>query len=329
MAISIERYTNQPVAVKYMRHFLRGSGAHRQRLRFLREALVWRDLHHPFILPLLGIDNESFPLSLCLVSPWMEHGTVVKYLNEHGRKDVDRLLFEIAQGLEYLHSRNIVHGDLRGANILIGPEHHACLTDFGLSVFSNASSSMRTSTRAGCIYWMAPELIDPDRFGLAGKFVRTPASDIYAFACVCYELYVGKAPFANLAEPTALLRIVNGGRATRPHPADVTFPDELWDQINSCWVETPSLRPTINEVVEDISRDAESTSVTRPPNLAHNSPDESQSDTQSLFAFPSESEPNPVRMPMGIAHGHVPMGTHGHVLQDRSIHPAGWVYPVG
>ncbi|KAJ7061023.1 kinase-like domain-containing protein, partial [Mycena amicta] len=135
-------YANKPVALKYMRHFLRGSGAHRHRLvclRFLREALVWRDLRNPFILPFLGIDNESFPLSLCMVSPWMENGTVVRYLKDHGRQDVDRFLYEIAQGLEYLHSRNIVHGDLRGVNILVGPDHRACLADFGLSVFSNAS----------------------------------------------------------------------------------------------------------------------------------------------------------------------------------------------
>ncbi|KAJ7717076.1 kinase-like domain-containing protein [Mycena maculata] len=179
-------YSNQTVALKHMRHFLRGADLRRIRLKFCREALVWKDLHHPHILPFLGIDRDSFPSSLCMVSPWMEHGTVVDYLKNHGHANVDKLLFEIAQGLQYLHSRNIVHGDLRGANILINQDWSACLADFGLSVFSNATTSMHTSNRSGSIYWMAPELIAPERFGLA--FARTPASDVYAFGCVCVEV---------------------------------------------------------------------------------------------------------------------------------------------
>ncbi|KAJ7226924.1 kinase-like domain-containing protein [Mycena pura] len=104
------------VALKRMRYFIRGSDLRRIRLKFCREALVWKDLHHPNILPFLGIDRDSFPSSLCMVSPWMEHGTVTNYLKTHGYENVDKLLHETAQGLEYLHSRNIVHGDLRGVH---------------------------------------------------------------------------------------------------------------------------------------------------------------------------------------------------------------------
>ncbi|KAJ7279149.1 hypothetical protein C8J57DRAFT_1305684 [Mycena rebaudengoi] len=109
-------YAGKTVALKHMRTFQRGADLRRLRLRqqFCREALVWQSLRHPHILPLIGIDRESFPMSLCMVSPWMEHGTVLKYLEEHGRRNVDKLLSEIALGLQYLHSRNVVHGDLRG-----------------------------------------------------------------------------------------------------------------------------------------------------------------------------------------------------------------------
>ncbi|KAF7326856.1 Kinase-like protein [Mycena venus] len=112
-------YGGQRVALKRMRHFLRGSDLRRIRLKYCLEALVWKDLYHPHILPFLGIDRDSFPSSLCMVSPWMEHGTVMNHLQVHGHGNVDKLLYEIAQGLEYLHSYNIVHGDLRGTNILI------------------------------------------------------------------------------------------------------------------------------------------------------------------------------------------------------------------
>jgi serine/threonine protein kinase len=71
------------------------------------------------------------------------------------------------------------------ANILINEDWSACLADFGLSIFSDVTSSMSTNRR-GSLYWMAPELLDPDRFGT--KFIRTPATDVYAFGCVCLEV---------------------------------------------------------------------------------------------------------------------------------------------
>ncbi|KAJ6554032.1 kinase-like domain-containing protein, partial [Mycena vulgaris] len=136
-------YAGKRVALKHLRTF-RDAENRRMRLvrsffQFCREALVWQHLHHPFILPLIGIDRDTFPPSICMVSPWMEHGTVLKYLNDYGRANVDKLLSEIAQGMQYLHSKNIVHGDLRGANILITHEWSACLADFGLTSFSDAT----------------------------------------------------------------------------------------------------------------------------------------------------------------------------------------------
>ncbi|KAF8215606.1 kinase-like domain-containing protein, partial [Mycena galopus ATCC 62051] len=132
-------YNGKTVALKRIRTLHRDAEQRRIRLQFCREALVWQHLQHPFILPFIGIDSETFASSLCMVSPWMENGTVLKYLNDHGRANVDKLLLQIARGLQYLHSRNIVHGDLRGANILITHEWNACLADFGLTSLSDAT----------------------------------------------------------------------------------------------------------------------------------------------------------------------------------------------
>ncbi|KAJ7778485.1 kinase-like domain-containing protein [Mycena metata] len=183
-----------------------------------------------------------------MVSPWMEHGTVMRYLQEHGHADVDKLLYEIAQGLQYLHSQHIVHGDLRGNNILITQDWRACLADFGLSIVSNATSSMSTN-RGGSAYWMAPELLAPDRFGF--EFARTPASDVYAYGCVCLELYTGKPPFAGLREPAALLKVLGGERPERP----LTLPlmsDTLWQHITTYWAENPTARPETQLVVQNM-----------------------------------------------------------------------------
>ncbi|KAJ7748023.1 kinase-like domain-containing protein [Mycena metata] len=175
-------YDNKPVALKVMRHFVQGSELREIRVKLCREALIWKELHHPYILTFIGIDQDSFPSTLGMVSPWMEHGTILNYLNIHGRSTVDKLLFEIAQGLQYLHSRNIVHGDLRGANILISETWTACLADFGLSALADTTSTLHSTKRSGSLYWMAPELIDPGRFGC--EFLRTPASDVIRYCSI-------------------------------------------------------------------------------------------------------------------------------------------------
>ncbi|KAJ7233219.1 kinase-like domain-containing protein [Mycena rebaudengoi] len=201
----------------------------RMRLKFCREALIWQHLRHPYILPMIGIDRNSFSPSLCMVSPWMENGTVLRYLEDHKGANVDRLLSEIAQGLEYLHSRNIVHGDLRGANILINDKWSACSTDFGLTSLSDATTATNSSNRAGSVRWMAPELLAPDRFG-HHKFSRTPASDVYAFGCVCLELYTGRSPFADISETAAMFKVINGERPFKPS-CDPPILEALWHSI--------------------------------------------------------------------------------------------------
>ncbi|KAJ7646808.1 kinase-like domain-containing protein [Roridomyces roridus] len=240
---------NKPVALKQMRYLLQKEELRRVNLRFCREALLWRELHHPYILPFVGIYRDS-TVSLCMVSPWMEHGTVLAYLKEHGHSNVDKLLFEAAQGLHYLHSQDIVHGDLRGANILIKEDCSACLSDFGLSSFTNLTASLRNSTGGGSIYWMAPELIYPERFGLA--FSRTPASDVYAFACVCVELYTLRHPFGNLKETAALLAVINGERPERPS-GEPAMSNMLWKFVSSYWVEDPVKRPTTAVVARNMA----------------------------------------------------------------------------
>ncbi|KAF7333656.1 Kinase-like protein [Mycena sanguinolenta] len=240
-------YGDQLVALKRMRHFLHGSDLRRIHLEFCREALVWKDLHHPYILPFLGIDRDSFPTTLCMVSPWMNHGSVINYLKTHDHANVDMLLYEIAQGLEYLHSRAIIHGDLKGANILVKENGSACLADFGLSIYSDTSAKTSSTSRGGSLYWMAPELLDPDHFGF--QFVRTVATDLYAFGCVCFELYTGRPPFWGLAEPVALLKVLKAERAERPS-GPPAMSDTLWQHVTEFWAQSPTTRPSTQSVVQ-------------------------------------------------------------------------------
>ncbi|KAF7356563.1 hypothetical protein MVEN_00990000 [Mycena venus] len=245
-------YQGQDVALKRIRVFQRDSGRHKIRQRFCREALLWQRLQNPYVLPFTGIDAESFPSFLCMVSPWMRHGTILKHLAENGNANVERRLFEIAQGLAYLHSQDIIHGDLRGSNILVDDEWHACLADFGLAVFSDATAATHTSHHGGSVRWMSPELHYPQSCGL-DTFKRTFASDVYSFAFVCVELYTGKPPFSDISHDAAvMLRVMAKERPARPSDADgrELMSEELWALVQQCWSHDVEERPTMARVVE-------------------------------------------------------------------------------
>ncbi|KAJ7264457.1 kinase-like domain-containing protein [Mycena haematopus] len=180
------------VALKRIRKFHASADAPRKRLQFCREALIWQKLRHKYILPLIGIDRETFP-SFSMVSPWMKHGNILKYLSQYGRHDVEKMLLQIAEGLGYLHSMEIVHGDLRGTNILVSDDWNVCLADFGLAsvIGDDASTTFTAHTssanHAGSLRWFAPELILPTSFGCE-QFVRTPASDEFSSTLAAHRL---------------------------------------------------------------------------------------------------------------------------------------------
>ncbi|KAJ7106261.1 kinase-like domain-containing protein, partial [Mycena epipterygia] len=214
-------------------------------------------------LPLIGIDRETFPLSFCMASPWMKHGTVLKYLSLHGCADVDRLLLQVAEGLSYLHSMKIVHGDLRGMNILVSDDLNACLADFGLtSVIAVSTNDTSSTNHAGSTRWLAPELLQPSAFG-CDRFVRRPASDVYAFACVCleastfnqlvqfmlicFQLHTGRPPFSDIAlDVPVIFKVIAGERPERP---DTSMSHDLWVLVTAAWAQKIRDRPDIETII--------------------------------------------------------------------------------
>ncbi|KAJ7868356.1 hypothetical protein B0H14DRAFT_3132679 [Mycena olivaceomarginata] len=113
--------------------------------KFAKEALVWHYLRHPNIVPFIGVDATTFPTPMmAMVSSWMSQGSILKYMGEKSptSRYAITLLNDVIQGLMYLHSENILHGDLCGRNILI-KECRACLTDFGLAASIESDTSIK------------------------------------------------------------------------------------------------------------------------------------------------------------------------------------------
>ncbi|KAJ7767198.1 kinase-like domain-containing protein [Mycena metata] len=236
------------VVIKVM-HLFEASDAKRLVQEFGREALIWHQLCHPNVLPFYGLYYQD--QRLCLISPWMKNGDLFHYLQKPPL-NVDRLLFvlDVALGLEYLHGNNVVHGDLKTANILVTSSARACIADFGLSSIINPLTFQFTHTTVergggGTVRYVAPELFQDEV-----NHCRS-GSDIYAFACVCYEIMTGKVPFyETINDMTVMMNVLTGQRPSMPSSWSTPLLEQFWQLLQDCWHPAPDLRPTATQIVE-------------------------------------------------------------------------------
>ncbi|KZP14187.1 kinase-like protein, partial [Athelia psychrophila] len=220
---------------------------------FSREAVMWRQLSHPNVLPFYGVFANS--PRLCLVSPWMQNGNLSNFLSEIAPEiDCVPLAIDVAKGLEYLHSQNVLHADLKCGNVLVSDARRACLADFGLSVAQDTHSVLITaaSTRAagGTLAWTAPELLLSD--------TKRPdkACDVYSFSLVCYEASLDGTHTCSKSGPQVIINMSQGRRPERPvdprsHRRGLT--DDIWDIIATCWHQRPEERLTAGHAVRRLS----------------------------------------------------------------------------
>ncbi|KAK0231912.1 kinase-like domain-containing protein [Armillaria nabsnona] len=234
------------VCLKVLRVFFPEEHQAKVLREFCQEALVWRQLRHPNVLPFLGVSKELFTPRYCLISPWMVNGDVMSYLEAH--PDHDRLtsLIQVADGMKYLHNHNppIVHADIRGANILVMDDLRCCLADFGLSLFAE-SQTLNSSSRMckGSTRWLAPEHIDPNT---VIDRVYITARDIYAYGCTIVEIYTGKPPFSDIKNEAAVIHaVMKGNRPLRPQHL---LQDGLWSLVTTCLIPSPSQRPNAEQI---------------------------------------------------------------------------------
>jgi len=167
-------------------------------------------------------------------------------------------LLQVAEGLEYLHTSDppIVHGDLRGDNILISHTGAACIGDFGLSQ-KLAESEGENSTswhNAGNIRYMAPELLTAATFK---EGQRTTQIDIFAFGRVMYQLLAMERPFVEMPTYSVTVMVLNNKIPLRPEDEGAKargLNDGMWDLMTKCWVRYPAQRSNAPEAVLHIRK---------------------------------------------------------------------------
>lgn len=215
-----------------------------------RELRVWLRLKHSTIVPLLGTAKVDSPL-LALVSQWMPLGTLYLYLNKSTLTASAKggLMKGVADGLNYLQSMNVVHGDLHPGNVLIDGSGNPCLTDFGLATIEGEGELQLNSTTAGCTFnsrWRAPEVLglecDPEK--------PTFMSDIYSFGGVMFFIVSGDIPWEKKKSHQICIALSKKTKHTRPNK----MLDDHWKLIQQCWSWEPGHRPQAARLLQYIDQ---------------------------------------------------------------------------
>ncbi|KAG0701589.1 kinase-like domain-containing protein [Suillus ampliporus] len=224
----------------------------RARKIILAEVQGWMYLRHENLLPIYGT-TTGFGSSLpCLVSPWMENGSLTSYLNARSQTLSSAaklsLLSHVANGLQFLHCNNINHGNLSSNNVLIDSRHIVRLADYGLSSVVSACGDLFQSYHCGALRWTAPELISDDDQEV-GK-VSSRCSDIYSFGCVMFHVLSGKLPYWWLDD---VLRVVSARhKGVDPLGSGTEMDREYVKFVQDCLSVSPTNRPTIEQIKESL-----------------------------------------------------------------------------
>ncbi|KAG8707077.1 hypothetical protein FRC09_002040 [Ceratobasidium sp. 395] len=189
-----------------------------------------------------------------MVSPWMENGSVNLLDDSDDRIDRCELIrlymtlqcVGVARGLAYLHETNIVHGDLKGGNVLLSDSGEALLADFGNAVLVGSALlfTESTSTRSG---FSAPEQ-------LQGEVGYSREADIYSLGM---EIISRQQPYAYIQNEATVIAaiLIKRQRPKRPEdtiPTNSQQGDALWSLLESCWSWDPKDRPKARSVVREI-----------------------------------------------------------------------------
>lgn len=193
------------------------------------------------VLEFIGI--ATLKDQLTLISPWVENGSVPEFLR--GNPDADRYGFckQLANVVAYLHDIDVVHGDIKGANILVSSNMVLKLTDFGNSITrENVMGFLKTDEEPSVsLRWTPPEI-------LSGETGQTREGDVWSLGMTMLEIVTGNVPFAGKGSELAVFASVM--KKVLPElPQDDSDQGTLFSMcLRRCWIFTPQKRITAAKV---------------------------------------------------------------------------------
>eukprot|EP00249_Psilotum_nudum_P022750 c28631_g1_i2 orf=709-3417(-) len=204
-----------------------------------QEIAMLSTLRHPNIVHYKG--SEMVGDNLYIYLELVSGGSIYRLVKEFKRLKepvIQRYTRQILQGLHYLHSKNTVHRDIKGANILVDHDGRIKLADFGMAKHVEKEASPLSFK--GSPYWMAPEVIMQNNTGY--EF----AVDIWSLGCTVIEMVTGKPPWSEYEGVAAMFKVT---RCDSP-PIPNSFSSKGKDFVRLCLQKNPAERPTAAMLLE-------------------------------------------------------------------------------
>ena len=215
---------------------------------FKKESKIISELNSPYIIRYFGTCKS--PEGEMIVMEYASKGTLYEFIGNIRENNVDfkwesryQVALDIARGLFLMHTKGILHRDIKSLNVLFDENMKAKISDFGLSVIKTQSqiTSGVKSSRFGTLLWKAPET-----FSIRHKY--NEKSDIYSLGIVFWEIASCQIPYSGYDEDTIKDSVKSGERLEVPD----SCPMEFKNLIDACWNHDPNKRPPIGDIVDTL-----------------------------------------------------------------------------
>ncbi|XP_068643119.1 mitogen-activated protein kinase kinase kinase 1-like [Aristolochia californica] len=224
-------------AVKEVSLLDQGSKAQQCIFQLEQEIALLSQFEHENIVQYLGTDKEEARLYIFL--ELVTQGSLASLYQKYHLRDsqVSAYTRQILNGLKYLHDRDVIHRDIKCANILVDASGSVKLADFGLAKQTSKLSAHKSSK--GSAFWMAPEVVNPRKgYGLS--------ADIWSLGCTVLEMLTRQLPYSNLEWTQALFKIGRGEPPTIPN----SLSKDARDFIQQCLRVKLDERPTASQLLD-------------------------------------------------------------------------------
>ncbi|KAK9929454.1 hypothetical protein M0R45_026553 [Rubus argutus] len=239
MELSYEGFTDDGFffAVKEVSLLDQGSQGKQSLLQLEQEIHLLSQFEHDNIVQYLGTDKDDTKLYIFL--ELVTKGSLANLYSKYLLRDSQVSVFtrQILSGLKYLHDRNVLHRDIKCANILVDASGSVKLADFGLA---KAAKLNDVKSCKGTPYWMAPEVVNRRNRGYG------LAADIWSLGCAVLEMLTRQPPYSHLEGMQALFQI---GKGELPAIPDSLSRDAR-DFILKCLQVNPNNRPTAAQLLD-------------------------------------------------------------------------------
>lgn len=210
---------------------------------FEKEIEILKSLDHPNIVKLIDTQLNPFRNSVQIFMEFVPGHSLYAFLREFGPftgNGIEHAFRQLLHGLEYLHSKNVVHRDLKSKNILVSDKGVLKLCDFGSAKRSNSDAQVSIRYE-GTPLWTPPETI------LHGLY--TKQSDIWSLGCVFIELCTAALPWAEHSFHNTFAAIYHISREQSIPCIPNSIPPLYKGIIQSCLSRDPSLRPSPSQIL--------------------------------------------------------------------------------